>query len=128
MAAEPKPGVISSQTVTTTQHHATPIIAAAAPIVAAAPAISYSAPLVSPYYSPYVASPYVHSPYVASPYYASAGIWPGYYGAGLAAPVVSHAAAPIVSAGLTVPSVYGYSLNSGLVSPYANYLLLKKKK
>lgn len=122
--AEPKPGIVSSQTVTTTQHHA-PLVAAA-PVVAAAPAITYASPyLASPYVgSPYVASPYYHSSYVASPY---AGVWPGYYGAAYTAPVVSHAA-PVVSAGYTVPSVYGYALNSPYYSPYQNYLLLKKKK
>lgn len=149
-APEAKPGVITSQQTVTTTQHASPLIAAASPIVAASPLtyasapivshaglvgaplissqLAYSSPLVSPYVSQYV-SPYAASPLIASPYLASAGIYNGYYGAGLAAPIVAAPhAAPIVSAGLTVPSVYGYSLNSGLVSPYANYLLLKKKK
>ena len=113
--AEPKPGVISSQTVTTT-HHAAPVVAAAAPVVAAAPAIA-AAPI-------YHSAPVLAAPAYYSSYYSH---WPAYYGAAYTAPLVSHAA-PIWSAGYTVPSVYGYSLNSPLVSPYHNYLLLKKKK
>jgi len=124
---------VQVKTTTTHRTEAAPLHAPAnvAAHVAAAPVaapvvqtnVVASAPVVatSPVYtSPYVAGwPAYHSSYVSA--YPGYGYWP--HTASYVAPVAttSHVAAPLVS---YPSSVYGYSL----VSPYSNYLLLKKKK
>ena len=108
---------------------------AAAPLVqtshVAAPVVS--APAVAVASAPVVASPVYTSAYYASPYYASYvspyHYWPNAYTGyttAYTAPVV--ASTHHVSAGYAVPSVYGYALNGHYISPYENYMLLKKKK
>lgn len=138
-----RPVQVKTTTTHKTESDAAHVVAAAPVVqtVAAAPVVqtAVAAPVVSSAYA--VSSPVWSNGYYAAPYWPNAyHAWQYPYTTAYTSPIVasthvaaapvvaSHVAAPVVSAGYALPSIYGYSLNGHYVSPYENYLLLKKKK